>query len=297
MTKEQAIKILRYNSKVIHQTINGETSPIEVEALDMAIKALEQQENKRTVALIKPSQNTTTLRQLMQQPVVICTANTEVIAQSFISDVESVKDYLPKCNSMEFPKTFDEFANDYGFTDDKEIYTNGSHLIPVFRVKQWLDHIEQQPSEDCVSRQSMLDAITEIDNNVNMDIYTNEVREIIKALPPVTPTQRWIPVSERLPKCEQKVLVLASYRNNTHVITTGMYEDGSLSECDSIWNWEYMDFEKWDDENDCGIITEGWYEYHEYNPDGVLNYAIDTKVIAWKPLPEPYEEKRGSEND
>lgn len=36
------------------------------EVLDLAIKALEQQENKGKVALIKPSQNTTTLRQLMQ---------------------------------------------------------------------------------------------------------------------------------------------------------------------------------------------------------------------------------------
>ena len=47
--------------------------------------------------------------------------------------------------------------------------------------------LEQQPSEDCVSRQAMLDAITEIDDNINMDIYTNEVREIINELPPVTP--------------------------------------------------------------------------------------------------------------
>lgn len=54
---------------------------------------------------------------------------------------------------------------------------------------------EQQPSEDCVSRQAMLDAITEIDGNINMDIYTNEVREIIENLPPVTPTRKkgkWI---------------------------------------------------------------------------------------------------------
>ena len=42
MTKEEALAILKYNSKVIHQTINGETDPNEVEALDMAIKALEQ---------------------------------------------------------------------------------------------------------------------------------------------------------------------------------------------------------------------------------------------------------------
>ena len=101
---------------------------------------------------------------------------------------------------------------------------------------------------------------------------------------------KWIPVSERLPECEQKVLVLALHRNSNYVITTGMYEDGSLPECDSMWNWEEVNYEKWDDENDCGIIPEGWYEYHEYNPDGVLNYEIGDKVIAWMPLPEPYKE-------
>lgn len=43
MTKEEAIKILKYNSNVIHKTMTGETDPNEVEALDMAIKALEQE--------------------------------------------------------------------------------------------------------------------------------------------------------------------------------------------------------------------------------------------------------------
>lgn len=41
---------------------------------------------------------------------------------------------------MEFPDTFDEFVKEYGFKDDKEVYTNGSDLIPIFRVKQWLEH-------------------------------------------------------------------------------------------------------------------------------------------------------------
>ena len=46
MTREEAIKILKYNSNVIHKTINGETDLNEVEALDMAIKALEQEPRK-----------------------------------------------------------------------------------------------------------------------------------------------------------------------------------------------------------------------------------------------------------
>ena len=41
---------------------------------------------------------------------------------------------------MTFPETFDEFAEQYKIVDSKEIYTNGTELIPIFRVKQWLEH-------------------------------------------------------------------------------------------------------------------------------------------------------------
>ena len=38
---------------------------------------------------------------------------------------------------MVFPNTWEEFEQGYGFVDSEEIYTNGSRLIPSFRVKQW----------------------------------------------------------------------------------------------------------------------------------------------------------------
>ena len=44
---------------------------------------------------------------------------------------------------QEFPNTWEEFEQWYGFEDKKEIYTNGSRLIQSFRVKQWLDHIAE----------------------------------------------------------------------------------------------------------------------------------------------------------
>lgn len=153
--------------------------------------------------------------------------------------------------------------------------------------------LEQKPCEDAVSRNQVVEWLQRAsDDSIQHAIDSN-----LEFMPPVTPTQKeWIPVSERLPKCEQKVLVKVSFRNNPPVITTGMYEDGSMSECDSVWNWEDVEFEKWDDENDCGIVPEGWYEYHEFNPDGVLNYAIYGKVVAWMPLPEPYKaDMRGDE--
>ena len=43
-------------------------------------------------------------------------------------------------DAMMFPDTFEEFVKWYGFVDSGEHYTNGSELIQVFRVKQWLEH-------------------------------------------------------------------------------------------------------------------------------------------------------------
>ena len=53
---------------------------------------------------------------------------------------------------MEFPETWEEYEQEYGFNDSDEVYTNNSRLIQSFRVKQWLDHLEQEPCDDMVSR-------------------------------------------------------------------------------------------------------------------------------------------------
>ena len=72
---------------------------------------------------------------------------------------------------MEFPETFERFAKEYGFKDDKEVYTNGSDLIPVFRVEQWLEY-------DNKLRKIETDTAYECGKHAN----------------------KWIPVSERLPE-------------------------------------------------------------------------------------------------
>lgn len=68
--------------------------------------------------------------------------------------------------------------------------------------------LQQESSEDCVSRQAVLDMATTIQTD---DYSGNEVMEVVdiddvKALPPVTPIQRWIPVSEKLPQMKEQVL-------------------------------------------------------------------------------------------
>ena len=97
--------------------------------------------------------------------------------------------------------------------------------------------------------------------------------------------QKWIPVTERLPEPETEVLILAR-SGKRHIITTGMYEDGSKNTEDSEWWWETDGFE-YDEELDAYIIPEGWWEYKHYNGDDEYNHAIDNVVTHWMPLPEP----------
>lgn len=63
---------------------------------------------------------------------------------------------------MDFPKNWKDFLKGYMFKDEQQVYTNGSCLVPVFRVEQMMEHYLKQ---------------TKIKND-------------------------WIPVSERLPDAE-----------------------------------------------------------------------------------------------
>ena len=122
-----------------------------------------------------------------------------------------------------------------------------------------------------------------------LEAYDKAIKVIKKVA--VEYNNGWIPVSERLPKCETDVYIQAKrkYRDGSikNIVTVAMYEDGTVLDKDSCWYWEDIDG-KWDEENDCLIIPEGWYESKQYNPDGVLNYAVSDEVIAWQPLPEQY---------
>lgn len=93
----------------------------------------------------------------------------------------------------------------------------------------------------------------------------------------------WISVIEDKPPVETEVMILAM-RGTTPVITTGMYEDGSMNTETSNWWWETDGFE-YDEDLDAWIIPEGWWEYKHYNGDDEHNHAIDDKVTHWKPLP------------
>ena len=99
----------------------------------------------------------------------------------------------------------------------------------------------------------------------------------------------WISVKDRLPEPETEVIILADRRGDK-VITTAMYEDGSISDEDSKWIWYEIDID-YDIENDKYLIPEGWWEYKHYLDDDVYNNAVDDTVTHWMPLPEPPKEE------
>lgn len=130
--------------------------------------------------------------------------------------------------------------------------------------------IEQLKAEGCI-----------IDNDAG-----NRAEEIIRK----HMNDGWISCEERLPECEEEVYILTERGTRT----TAIYEDGTMSDDVSMWNWTDIDFD-YDEESDTNFIPEGWWEYRHFNPDDVYNNAVDEKVIAWQPLPEPYRPEKGEE--
>ena len=130
-------------------------------------------------------------------------------------------------------------------------------------------------------------------NSGNYMIPVDKAIEIVKQAA-AEYNNGWISCSVAMPPVETEVFIVAKrkYRGGEvrYITTTAMYEDGTVLENDSCWRWEDIEGE-WDEENDCYIIPEGWWENRHYNPDEVYNNVIDDEVIAWQKLPRPYQTK------
>lgn len=80
--------------------------------------------------------------------------------------------------------------------------------------------LRKEPCEDVVSRKKVLNTLFyNSDNNCEV-VLNKELQDRIKSLPPVKPTQNWIPCSERLPEDGQRVLVTQTFVERNVVYAT-----------------------------------------------------------------------------
>ena len=141
-------------------------------------------------------------------------------------------------------------------TDENKLYEDelrNKAYSDYERLDMAIKALEQQPSEDCISRQ-----------------------HAIETLPSVTPQQtRWIPVSERLPEDLEPVNITWVNHNpesyyadikDKPFTATGVYFNGQ-------WYW-------W-----STLCTDILAEY-SHNYDDIID--DDIEITAWMPLPEPY---------
>ena len=78
---------------------------------------------------------------------------------------------------MTFPDTVEEFMEQYKMIDKEQIYSNGIEYVPIFRMRQWFEHLKNKAdvpdkdigkcseipnSSETIYRQAAIDALDEI---------------------------------------------------------------------------------------------------------------------------------------
>lgn len=166
MTNEEAIKMLKYNSNVIHQTMDGRTDPKEVEALDLAIQALEAQRNLTNEELYQSfidleAENERLHDALEAQP-------TDAVRLISLDDIMA---HFPKANFNGDP------------IENKKAYpywkTDITGLISILKSVPMVN-----PCEDAVSREAVKELVVKefVNPQDGMEEWRNAVNDVVEEI-------------------------------------------------------------------------------------------------------------------
>ena len=128
-----------------------------------------------------------------------------------------------------------------------------------FEHLEWLlkAHYKKEPCEDTISRQAVLALRRNRIRNMRGEIVEETINVVdVEALPSA---QQWIPVTERLPENNRQVLV---YAKSAH-FALAKYDE--MREADGTYKMQWVTFDAW----------KPFYTIKD--------------VIAWMPLPKPWE--------
>lgn len=142
-------------------------------------------------------------------------------------------------------------------------WNSDSQTHGIFLSDGWLQanydqmYKDSEPCEDAVNREAV-DELSKALVHTTRDKadFLCNFWEGLQKLPPVTPKQRWIPVSERLPEPDRKD------ETGNDIAFLVQTEWGTFFTATYDGNWCHVD----------------------------SSILVDSEVIAWMPLPEPYKE-------
>lgn len=174
-------------------------------------------------------------------------------------DVLTAYDMAIKALEQEPSREFEDYEN------CKECRKDWTKCGTCSVMMQWLKDNKQEPCEDAVSRQRVIEELRYMDNNGCITRSVNHVIDDIRSIPSVKPLEnqpQWIPVSEKLPKAFEFV-------NCT---------------CHSLID----DREDWVIET-IYVPQPSDSPYSDWGNIPMLNSG-DCKVVAWvhRGIPEPY---------
>lgn len=134
-----------------------------------------------------------------------------------------------------------------------------THTLEIIAIDMAIKALEQQPCEDCISRQ---EAISAIQDEYYYHAVGIDIVDIVAHLPSVTPKaeQKWIPCIEMLPKDGDTYLVTIEYKDEVIGVDAASYSPVE------------------------GYIDKHWDTFNDWKEDEDSCYH----VLAWMPLPKPY---------